>query len=268
MSALTFPDIPGIDASIDDASARSSSKKVLGVIDLFTEEASEWTIDAIAVRLKLARTTAYRYARTLSDAGFLASMNAGTFVLGPRIIQLDRQIRLADPLLRVGPPVMASIRKRVSGIQLLCSHYGDQVICIHDDRGDAGITSSYDRGRPFPLFRGGPSRVILAHLPNRQLRSLMLNHAPDIARAGLGANWKEFSRAMRQLREAGYYATRGEIHPENFGVAAPILTAGGVAGCISLARSLERLKDGDIPMLIELALEAAGRISEEIRKGA
>lgn len=245
--------------------ARSSPEKVLGIIDLFTEDAPRWTVEAMAARLEMARTTAYRYAKMLVDAGFLAAISQGVFVLGPRFIELDRQIRIADPLLRVAPPIMQSIRDEVNGIQLLCSYYGQRVICVYDDVVDRGIFSSFERGRPFPLFRGGPSRVILAHLQNRQLQALMLQHAHEIAQAGLGNNWKEFSRKLRDIRQLGYYAAPGEIHPGNFGVSAPIFHATGVAGCITLARALHHLKEGDIPLLIELALKAAAQINAGIR---
>lgn len=246
-------------------SARSSSERVLSIIDLFKEQRPQWSIEEIASHLGLARTTAYRYAKTLVDAGFLASLNAGIYVLGPRIIELDRQIRLGDPMLRVAPPIMASIRKQASGLQLLCSYYGDRVMCIHQDVVEPGIDNTFDRGRPFPLFVGGPSRVILAHLPNRQLRSLMLHNAPAIARAGLGETWPEFSKNLRRIRQAGYFASQGEIHPENFGVVAPVMHTQGVAGCLCIARPMSRLKERDIPRLIALTVDTAARISAGIQ---
>ena len=42
-------------------------------------------------------------------------------------------------LLRVAPPIMESIRTQAAGVQVLCSYYGDHVMCIHDVRVDAGI---------------------------------------------------------------------------------------------------------------------------------
>jgi DNA-binding IclR family transcriptional regulator len=245
---------------------QSSSEKVLSVISLFTETKYEWGIDAIAAELGLARTTAYRYAKTLTDAGFLASANAGTYVLGARFIELDRQIRMNDPLLRVAAPMMASLRKEANCLQLLCSYYGESVICIHDDKGDREVHSSWERGRPFPLFRGGTSRVILAYLPSRRLQSLMLNHPVEIARAGLGETWAEFSKTLRQIRHAGFYAAQGEVHPENYGVAAPIMHTEGIAGCLSLARPMASLKKRDIDSMIALTVHTAARISEALQK--
>jgi DNA-binding IclR family transcriptional regulator len=247
------------------ATTQSSSERVLGVMDLFTETDPSWTVEGIATNLGLARTTAYRYAKTLTDAGFLATLNAGIYVLGPRIIQLDRQIRLNDPLLQAAPPLMDAIRKQAAGIQLLCSYYGDHVLCIHDVRMDKDIPSGYERGRPFPLFRGGPSRIILAHLPQRQLKELMLNHGGDIARAGLGQDWQEFNRKLKAIRQTGYFAARGELNTDTYGIAAPIMHTKGIAGSLTIGRRLANLKDREIPFLIELTVETAEKISKAIQ---
>ena len=254
-----------VPAASDQPARMSSSEKVLGVISVFSEARPEWTVDEIAAALGLARTTAYRYARTLTETGFLAPSHSGSYILGARIIELDRQIRLGDPLMRAGPAIMATVRERIAGFQMLCSYYGERVICIYDDVVDRDINSSYERGRPFPLFRGGPSRVILAHLPTARLRHLMLHHPQEIATAGLGRTWPEFSKELRRIRQAGYFAAQGEIHPHNFGISAPILHSRGVAGCLCVARPMAKLKKKDIDPLIELTVLTAGRISARIQ---
>lgn len=242
----------------------SSSARVLSVINLFTEDAPQWSMDEIASSLGLARTTAYRYTRTLVEAGFLASLNAGIYVLGPRLIELDRQMRLADPMLRAAVPIMVGARAQAAGMQQLCSYYGDRVMCIHHESTKQGIDSPVERGRPYPLFMGA-SRAILANLPNRQLQRFMLNHAAEIARAGLGHNWQQFSKTMRQIRQAGYYAAPGEIDPEYYGVSAPILHSKGIAGCLRIARPIAQLKERDLPALIELTMDTAAKIGAAIQ---
>ena len=37
---------------------------------------------------------------------------------------------------------------------MLCSYYGDKVMCVDRYWTDDSIESSYARGRPFPMFRG------------------------------------------------------------------------------------------------------------------
>lgn len=59
----------------------------------------------------------------------------------------------------------------------------------HEDRTDDRIKTTFDRGRPFTLFQGSHSRVILAHLSMDQQQRLFLQHADDVTRVGLVLDW-------------------------------------------------------------------------------
>lgn len=243
----------------------TSISRVLGILDLFTPDAPVWTVDLLVDHLRLARATIYRYVRALCDAGFLVPVAGAGYVLGPRFIEFDRSIRLADPLLQIVPPVMAELREAVNGAQLLCAFYGLRVLSVLQDKTDPNITMSMERGRPFPLFQGSPSRVILAHLPPYQLRNLALNHQKEIAAAGLGENWAEFRDLMRAIRRTGYVAG-SDIDKALIGISAPIFHApGAVAASLCLVRSRANLTQDDTAFLGNLAVTACQRISRELQ---
>src|SRR5512143_637271 len=131
------------------ASDSSSLARMLCVVDLFSEDASVWTVDGIATELGYTRATAYRYVGELYDAGLLTRVSRGAYALGPRIIELDRQIRRCDPLLRAGEPVMQELLKPNRGqVVLLCSLFQDKVLCVHQEGHDRKLALSYARGRP------------------------------------------------------------------------------------------------------------------------
>jgi DNA-binding IclR family transcriptional regulator len=258
--AAARPDSPGRSGSSDTAITR-----VLGILDLFTPETPVWTVDMLMDRLRLARATIYRYVRALCDAGFLVPVSGAGYVLGPRFIEFDRSIRLGDPLQHIVPPFMHELRPIVNGAQLLCAFYGLRVLTVLQDRTDPAITMSMERGRPFPLFRGSPSRVILAHLPTYQLRNLALNHQAEIAAAGLGRNWAEFRDNMRATRKAGYLAA-SDIDKSLVGISAPIFHApGAVAASLCLVRRKEAVTPDDELALGRLAVDTCQRISEELQ---
>jgi DNA-binding IclR family transcriptional regulator len=243
----------------------SSITRVLGILDLFTPETPVWTVDMLVQRLQNARATVYRYVRALCDAGFLVPVAGAGYVLGPRFIEFDRSIRLADPLLQIAPGVMADLREAVNGAQLLCAFYGLRVLSVLQDKTDPDITMSMERGRPFPLFQGSPSRVILAHLPTYQLRNLALNHQKEIAAAGLGENWAAFRDRMRAIRRTGYVAA-SDIDKALVGISAPIFHApGSVTASLCLVRRKENVTAEDVAFLGELAMGGAQRISEALQ---
>jgi len=132
----------------------SSLGRMLSVLDTFSEDASIWTVDNIAAALGYTRATAYRYVGGLCDAGLLTRVAQGAYGLGPRIIELDRQIQRCDPLLAVAERVMQGLLHPNRGqVVLLCSLFRETVLCIHQAGHDKALALSYARGRPMPLFR-------------------------------------------------------------------------------------------------------------------
>jgi DNA-binding IclR family transcriptional regulator len=239
----------------------SSANRVLGVLSLFTVDEPVWSIDKLVAHLEMARATVYRYVKALCDAGFLVPAAHGGYVLGPRFIELDRQIRLSDPLLLIGRPIMEQLRKDAAGAQLLCSFYGDRVLCIHQEITNEDLKLHMDRGRPFPLFRGAPSRMILALLPSYQIRNLYLNYPTEIAAAGLGGSWAEFRTNLKDIRRAGYCVS-GDVDKRLIGAAAPIFRApSAVTASFCVVRLKKQVNPSDMNVMINLAVEAAGQIS-------
>lgn len=248
--------------------ADSSTDRVLSILDLFTEDRPVWTTEVLIERLGVARATMYRYLRALVETGFLTPDGGGAYSLGPRFIEMDRQIRLADPLLQVAPPVMQSLRPAFSGDQLLCRYYGLRVLSILEDRMDPMIKAhtSFDRGRPFPLFLGAPSRIILANLTQQQLQRLFLHHPQDITAAGLGRNWLEFRDNMRTISKQGYVAA-SDIDKSLVGVAAPVfLPSGEVTASLCLVKMRKDVTEEDVAAMGQTVIRAADQISDKLRR--
>lgn len=204
----------------------AGADRTIGVLRLFTLEKPTWTVEEAAGALRVSPSSAYRYVAALTEAGLLTTASSGRYVLGPAIIQYDRQVQLTDPLLRVAKPVMADIMRYASADStvLLCRLFHDTVLCIHQEVQAASRTSvSYERGRPMPLFKGATSKIILAHLPSRDLRRWYKDHGPEIGAAKLGDTWEAFRTNMARMRKAGHAVTHAEIDRDCIGIAAPIL---------------------------------------------
>ncbi|PZW37593.1 IclR family transcriptional regulator [Humitalea rosea] len=246
----------------------SSLERMLGLLDLFTEERPSWSVEEICDHLSMSQATGYRYLKLLSCTGLLAPAEGGCFSLGPRIAQLDRQMRRTDPLLRHGVPVIERARPALHGMFLLSRHYGDHVLCVHQDMTDPTLCTSMERGRPMELFRGAAPRVVLAFLPTYQLRTLMQRHPDRIRAAGLGANWAEFRARLKTVRKEGICIAISEVDEGMVGVAAPIFRApGAVVGAISLAQSEEQFRKEDPTRLRALAQRIAREISDGFLHG-
>ncbi len=252
---------------MDDSAARrgSSADRMLGILDYFTTETPAWTVDALQAEMGGSRATTYRYVKALVDAGLLAPAAGGAYVLGARIIELDRQIRLCDPLLAAARDVMSRVCDTYQANLMLCSFYGEKVMCVHQEWIDTKVQSSYERGRPMPLFRGATARMILAHLPTYQQKNLLLNHAKEIADSGLGETWEEFRGNLKAMRRDGSCVSFGQIDNTLVGIGAPIfLGQGDVTGSLSFIVSRAGLKDARIEELRAAVKVAAAEVSERL----
>jgi DNA-binding IclR family transcriptional regulator len=250
----------------------SSGDRLLAVLELFTVERPEWTVEAAAEQLQVSATTAYRYFKRLTNAGLITPIAGASYALGPGIIQMDRQIQICDPMLNAARTVMIDlVQYAAAGATiLLCRLFHDRVMCVHQVMGlGPQAPVSYERGRLMPLFRGATSKIILAHLPTRTLKTLFTREAAEIAAANLGATWDEFRHALAGLRRAGVVVSRGEIDPGRVGVAAPIFDKDrAILGSLSFVLPAALANETLIGRLAPLTIAGAREIEQAMSHGA
>ncbi|MCZ6637660.1 MAG: IclR family transcriptional regulator [Alphaproteobacteria bacterium] len=244
----------------------SSLERILKVIDAFSEEAPVWTADRLVDELGTSRSTTYRYIKELCEVGFLAPVGGGGYILGPRIIELDRQIRHCDPMLTLGRDLVTEILPKVGeGTLFICGLVGDDVISVYRRENPNSLDISYSRGRPMPLFRGSASRVILAHLPERRLMKFFLYHRRDIGEAGLGEEWDEFRINLKEIRERPFLTSRGQVDQGVFAISAPVFDGdGNILASLTLALPEHRADEEDMDALAEIIVAGARRLDTAI----
>ena len=253
----------------DNASKRgtTSAGKMLGLLPLFTAERPIWSPERAAKRVHVSLATAYRYFNTLVASGMLEKLARNQYVLGPAIVELDRQIRAADPVLKLAKPVMERLLRRLRepAAILLCRYYRQKVMCIHQETNQTGEpVSSYERGTPRPMFRGATSKVILAHLPPRVVANLWRDHRREIAATGLGPGFDDFKAALKALRQEPVNVSSSEVDAGRTGIAAPIFDSNGrIAGSLSIVLLAPKNNERAIARL-RIAVLAAAR---EIERG-
>jgi DNA-binding IclR family transcriptional regulator len=201
---------------------------VFAILSLFSRTRSIWHTDDIIAALKCSRASSYRYVKELVDAGFLQKVTAGRYALGPRIIELDYQLRQSDPVLLAAAPIMEVLAQKSRLNVVLSALFGrEQMIDTHHAGVANGLDLAYGRGRLRPLFRGAAPKVLLAALPRARLKRLYERRAAEIAAANLGETWSEFRSRMSAIREARFFLSLGEVERQIGAAAVPIFNAEG-----------------------------------------
>lgn len=92
-----------------------SLQRMIAIFDLFEGNRAMGTAEEVVGALDCLISAAYRYLKTSGTAGLIARDIQRGFTVGARIIRLDRQIRLNDPLLNRASDAMNELIKQVRG---------------------------------------------------------------------------------------------------------------------------------------------------------
>jgi len=246
----------------------NSLEKMLSLLDVFTPAASTWSSDELIAYSGSSRSTCYRYIKVLQDAGFLAPVANGSYVLGPRIMELDRYIRMCDPIYIGGGPAIQKLARKTGHTVRLYMLYSNMLICVREEQPPSEPTGLFTRGQKRPLLVGAGSKVVLAYLPVHQLRSIFAHQRKAIAAAGLGADWKGFLKVLRRIRDDGYCVTSGELTPGLVGISAPLFdNQGKVLGSLAVALAESGADRSKFPVLAAAVAKAAQEASTQIGSG-
>jgi DNA-binding IclR family transcriptional regulator len=234
----------------------NSLERMLQVVDLIEANDSPILPGHLMERLRLTRSTLYRYLKILSDAGLITSFPGVGFALGPRIAELDFKMRNRDPLIIASRPVMSELVASIPGIALLCRRYRDAVLCVHQERGSTSLVSTYERGLARPLFRGAASRIILAYLPPRVIERL---HQQDRAN---GVSLASLRPALKEMRRRGWDLTESQVTRGVTGIAAPVFdNRGRVLGSLSLTIGRTKIPPSEAARIAERVMFCARIVS-------
>lgn len=243
----------------------SRTLKVLQLLQLFDEQRAVLRAAEVARHLRVSLATAYRCIADLESAGLLESIGAGEFALGPAIVELDRQIRIADPLIAAASDIAQGLSDRTRGTVLLCRRHGLKVLCVHSVAGAAAPRiTGYERGRAMPLYRGATSRAILAHAPEPVAQRLLTEDAEGLRRAGWPTSWPDLQERLRADRAQKVLTTSGEVKADARGWAVPLFVGPQLLGSLSVVRERSGASAEDSARIADTLRRAALRIQARL----
>jgi DNA-binding IclR family transcriptional regulator len=244
----------------------SSSVKALSILSLFSTEHPVWRPEDICRARGMTRATGYRYIKELMDFGLLNKVAAGSYSLGPRIIELDFQLRQTDPVLIAADSVMHEL-SHATGREIVLTVLINRrhVIDTHRVHARNPITTSVarNRGRQRPMFRSGAPKILLAFLPRHQQRHIHEQHADEILAEGMGASWEEFRARLDGIRKEGFYMSWGELEPGVGAAVVPVFNPeGDCVAALNLLDSPDNIRGANAEEIKKLLEDASWKIRQ------
>ena len=237
--------------------------KALQVLIALGDEPRPLTLTEICHRVRLPKTTVFRYLQTLAQCGFVThDRQEDLYHLGARLFELGQlagqQLRIRD----VALPVMTAMRERFNetvNLGILDGHdvvYVEMVESHHSLRMQATLGSrdpaySTALGKAMLAFIDDPAR----HLPARLMpRTVFTLHT----RASV-------LKALAVAKQQGYAVDDQENEDGARCGGAPIFEyPGRVTAAISVSAPASRLGRDQVPGVAAALMEAAAAISRQL----
>lgn len=202
----------------------ASSRKVLSLLAYFEPSRPSASMETLAAAIGAPRSTAYRYVSLLREFGFLVEAQAGQYALGPRALGMARAAQAAISYADLARPVMEALSHDTGETVFLLGRVGDHAICLGRADPPTPVRFFLEIGSAVPLHEGASPKLLLAHLPARELERHLTRHRV-----------RKLASELARIRERGLAITVDEITPGVWACAAPIMEDDRVVAAISVA---------------------------------
>lgn len=244
----------------------STADRALDILMMFDETELVVSATAVAGRLGVARSTAYRYLQSLVSSRFLEEAPGGGFRLGLRVMEIARLARRSYGLPEIALPAMTALSERTGETVLLTRRVGDLVVCVETaEPGQRRVRISYERGSALPINAGASAHVLLAWSSPEEVRALLRAAPLKRFTPSTLVDVDALMERLERIRTAGYAISRAELDPDIIGIGAPVRDdAGQVVAAVSLAALASRVTGEAEAGIVGHVLAAAQEISDRM----
>lgn len=191
--------------------------RALAIFDAYDNDHLSLSLQEIAERIKMPKTTAFRLVNTLERAGFLVRMDNQRYCLSLKLARLGGLVRRTMSILEIARPVMLQVNEQVSETIALNAVVGSERMVLDAVDTPSPLMSMARPGEHQPLLLGASGRMLMAHMK------------PDVLEAVLKANVRgtdfdraAFDREIARFRRQGYAISRGQRVQGLTAIAVPI----------------------------------------------
>jgi|HubBroStandDraft_6_1064221.scaffolds.fasta_scaffold155427_2 IclR family pca regulon transcriptional regulator len=216
-----------INALTGDPNFMTSLARGLSVIQCFSHSTSFLTVSQISQVTGFSRASVRRCLYTLNKLGLASSEDGMHFTLLPRVLTLGHSYISSMPLSKVAQPVLDRLSQLLRESCSIAMLDGADVIHVAHANISRVLAVDLSMGSRLPAIYTSMGRVLLAHLPTRELEA-------QIARAEFFPYTKHSLTDVRALRHAldlvrrdGFAVVDQELELGLCALAVPLRNAAG-----------------------------------------
>lgn len=238
--------------------------RALSVLEAVAEQPGI-TLGALARRVGVTKTLAFRMAATLEARGYvIKDADTKTYSLGHRPLWLGEQVAAHSPLLRAAGPVLDALAAQTRENANLQVREGTDCVVVAVRQSPQPIRLYAEPGRRGPLHVGGGPKLLLAYAPAEVQQAVLAGHLAAFTPETV-TDPARLRTVLAGIRRRGYNISHGDLDPGAFSVAAPVRDhAGRVTASISVAGPQSRLTPDLERQYVRLCRTAAEELSHRL----
>lgn len=194
-----------------------AAHNVLRILSLLSTTDAPISATRIQHELGLPRSTTYHLLRELEDSGFVVHLQKpGTYGLGLAAYRMAQAYTTQQPLVRLATKSLARIANLAGGSAHLSRLAGAEIVYLHEVRAPGAVSLVTEVGVRLPALSTASGRVMLAYLPEAELRAAMSS-------AGQQRSYSAVRKQLTVYRQQGWAEEIEEVSRGQESVAVAVL---------------------------------------------
>ncbi|GED71303.1 IclR family transcriptional regulator [Brevibacillus reuszeri] len=239
--------------------------RAFDIIESFTFKEPELTLLEISQRTGLALATTHRSIQTMIKRGYIEQDPiSGKLRLGMQFVKLGGIVIQRIDLTRIAAPFLQELSKKTEQNVNMSIYDKGEALCIVNIESFHNFQYGIKVGQRLPIYAGALSKVILAHLPNQELITLLSNKLESFTPLTISQEMR-LREEVEEIQKRGYARSSGELALGVAALAAPIYNYENkmVAG-IAISGPEHYFADEKVNNFVVELLETATKISKEL----
>lgn len=258
--------LPKPGAGLTKGTMIQSLQRGLAILELVAKEGSGVTMAEISRRIGLHTSTTFHLLRTLTNLGYLAQDGTSReYRLGSKVFHLAASAWTEVQLLNMSSPLLAEMAKETGETSHLAVFEQAEVIVIDKINGSSPVGVTERVGYPRPAHCTAIGKVLLAHLPESELRAFLDTAELEPLTPRTITSVPVLEQELGRVKAQGYAFDDEEFAQGIRCLAAPVRNfTGHVVAAIGISGPLWRISLDRVAQLTEFVKAAGLRLSQQL----
>lgn len=237
-------------------------QKISQILDCFTAESPEPTLQQLARQTGLPSSTCQRLVQSMVHEGYL-DRDGDRYRIGIRLVRWASTGTTGMDIVQLTKPILQNLRDETGETACLYVRDGSfrTIVSVAETR--HVVMRPFAVGMVMPIHAGAPGKIFLAYDP--EARSTLEGSELSKFTSNTPDSLVTLDAQVQQTRKQGYFAAFGERHSDVGSIAAPVFNvSGALAAVLGLGFPTQRVTESDVERLGPIVAAAAREASHAL----